>query len=355
MSQQVYLPSYSIGEDVYKRVPQICSNYGKTAIVIGGEISLSKVKDKLLTAMKGTDINLLDFIWYGGNATRENIERLKNIKTVQMADMIFAVGGGKSMDTCKALADMLKKPVFTFPTIASNCAPVTALCILYGKDKVEFYDAQKPAIHCFIDTKIISNAPIKYLRAGIGDALSKQYEVCFNTRGRVLNHTNNLGVQIAKDCSERLLKYGVKAVDDAQKNIVSDEFIQTVLTIIVNTGLVSVLVNLNYNSSLAHSLYLASVKIPDCKNHMHGEIVSLGVLLLLLVDKQLIQAEKVYDFNQKLDLPTSLMDLGIKDVKQIIDLILQDKYLSFAPYNITKEMIKEAIDMLKALKHKKTF
>ena len=83
MSQQVYLPSYSIGEDVYKRVPQICSNYGKTAIVIGGEISLSKVKDKLLTAMKGTDIKLLDFIWYRGNATRENIERLKNMKTVQ--------------------------------------------------------------------------------------------------------------------------------------------------------------------------------------------------------------------------------------------------------------------------------
>lgn len=127
------------------------------------------------------------------------------------------------------------------------------------------------------------------------------------------------------------------------------------MTIIVNTGLVSVLVNLNYNSSLAHSLYLASVKIADCKGHMHGEIVSLGVLLLLLVDKQLIQAEKVYDFNQKLDLPTSLMNLGIKDVKQIIDLILQDKYLSFAPYNITKEMIKEAINMLEALKHKKTF
>ena len=55
------------------------------------------------------------------------------------------------------------------------------------------------------------------------------------------------------------------------------------------------------------------------------------------------------------DLVTALMDLGIKDVKQIIDLILQDKYLSFAPYNITKEMIKEAIDMLEVLKHEKTF
>ena len=351
----MHLPSYSIGSKVYDKIPEICEPYGTKVIAIGGHKAINAAKDKIIKACEKSNLEILDFIWYGGNATRENIERLKNMKTVQMADMIFAVGGGKSMDTCKALADMLKKPVFTFPTIASNCAPVTALCILYGKDKVEFYDAQKPAIHCFIDTKIISNAPIKYLRAGIGDALSKQYEVCFNTRGRILNHTNNLGVQIAKDCSERLLQYGVKALDDAQKNIVSDEFIQTVLTIIVNTGLVSVLVNLNYNSSLAHSLYLASVKIPDCKGHMHGEIVSLGVLLLLLVDKQLIQAEKVYDFNQKLDLPTSLMDLGIKDVKQIIDLILQDKYLSFAPYNITKEMIKEAIDILETLKHKKTF
>lgn len=172
------------------------------------------------------------------------------------------------------------------------------------------------------------------------------------SRGRILNHTNSLGVQIAKDCSERLLQYGVKAIDDAQKNIVSDEFIQIVLTIIINTGLVSVLVNLDYNSSLAHSLYLASVKIPDCKDNMHGEIVSLGVLLLLLVDKQLIQAEKVYNFNKKLDLPISLIDLGMNDVEQVIDLILQDKYLSFAPYKITKDMIKEAIRKLDDFKYK---
>lgn len=36
------------------------------------------------------------------------------MKTVQMADMIFAVGGGKSMDTCKALADMLKSQYLHF-------------------------------------------------------------------------------------------------------------------------------------------------------------------------------------------------------------------------------------------------
>lgn len=355
MSQQVYLPSYSIGENVYENIPEICADYGKSAVVIGGKISLNEVKEKLITATMNTEIKLLDFIWYGGNATRENIERLKEIDAVKQADMIFAVGGGKSMDTSKALGDILDKPVFTFPTIASNCAPVTSLCILYKDDKIEFYNAKKPAIHCFIQTEIIGRAPIKYLRAGIGDALSKQYEVCFNTRGRVLNHTNSLGVQIAKDCSERLLHYGKKAIDDAQKHIVSEDLMQTVLTIIINTGLVSVLVDSNYNSSLAHSLYLARIKLPDCEKYMHGEIVSLGVLLLLLVDKQFKEFKRVYAFNESLNLPLTLANLGIENTNQLIDLILQDKYLCFSPYIITKEKLEEAISSLINFNKTKSF
>ena len=80
---------------------------------------------------------------------------------------------------------------------------------------------------------------------GIGDGLCKEYEVCFNRRGRVLNERNNLGVEIGKDCWERLLEYGVKGLDDGEKNIVCDEFMESVLRIIVNRGLVCVLVNLN--------------------------------------------------------------------------------------------------------------
>ena len=52
---------------------------------------------------------------------------------VQQADMIFAIGGGKSTDTGKCLGKLKavnKIPVFSFPTIASNCSACT-MCFNY--------------------------------------------------------------------------------------------------------------------------------------------------------------------------------------------------------------------------------
>ncbi|MFR3752757.1 MAG: iron-containing alcohol dehydrogenase [Enterocloster sp.] len=56
------------------------------------------------------------------------------IREVRQSDVLLAVGGGKCVDTVKLAADLLRKPVFTIPTIASNCAPVTKLSIMYGED-----------------------------------------------------------------------------------------------------------------------------------------------------------------------------------------------------------------------------
>lgn len=115
--------------------------------------------------------------------------------------MVFAVGGGRAIDTCKTLCDMENKPVFSFPTIASNCSPVTAVCVIYDDEThgfKELYFPQKSPLHSFINTKIITEAPYEYIWAGIGDALSKQYETGFSSRNDEMSHTNALGVQISK-------------------------------------------------------------------------------------------------------------------------------------------------------------
>ena len=41
----------------------------------------------------------------------------------------------------------------------------------------EYSYHKAPAIHTFINTKIIAESPEKLMWAGIGDALSKEYEV----------------------------------------------------------------------------------------------------------------------------------------------------------------------------------
>ena len=52
----VNLPSYTIGEGCYKEIPHTTRFYGKTAVVIGGKIAMSKAKDKILEGIKDSDV-----------------------------------------------------------------------------------------------------------------------------------------------------------------------------------------------------------------------------------------------------------------------------------------------------------
>ena len=134
LSYSVFLPSYSVGEDCYQQIPYVTRKYGKTAVVIGGKTAMEKARQELDAAVQGSDVQILDYIWYGGDSNYENVEMLKADSRVQEADMLFGVGGGRACDTVKTLADMLDKPFFTFPTLASNCAACTAITVMYNPD-----------------------------------------------------------------------------------------------------------------------------------------------------------------------------------------------------------------------------
>ncbi|WP_243661820.1 iron-containing alcohol dehydrogenase [Miniphocaeibacter halophilus] len=131
MSYTMYLPSYSIGEDVFKLIPQICSKYGNTCVFIGGKTVLEKIKPHIENSIGDSVLSILDYIWYGGNATYENAERLAKNEYVKRVDIIFGVGGGRAIDTVKYVREITKKPFFTIPTIAATCAAVTKNFVMY--------------------------------------------------------------------------------------------------------------------------------------------------------------------------------------------------------------------------------
>ena len=64
----LYLPAWSIGPDCYKEVYEIVRPYGKKVAVIGGHTALSVAMPKLKAALEGTDLELTDPIWFGGEA-----------------------------------------------------------------------------------------------------------------------------------------------------------------------------------------------------------------------------------------------------------------------------------------------
>ena len=318
MSYSVYLPNYSIGEDCYKEIPAIARRYGKKAVVIGGKTAMSKAKEALLDGIKGSDMEITDFIWYGGDSSYENGDALIADKTVQDADIIFGVGGGRACDTCKYVANELQKPLFTFPTVASNCASVTAICVIYNADgSFKEYYYPKLADHTFINTAIIADSPYELLWAGIGDALSKECEAVFSSKDDTLPHTPLMGVQLSKVCTRPLLDYGKEALASLKAHKVSDALMQVTLDIIISTGIVSNMTthipDYYYNSSLAHCVYYGATVTHGGHAHLHGEVVSLGVLCLLTYEKQFELRDQIMKFNAETGLPVCFDDIDVTE------------------------------------------
>ena len=358
-SYSVFLPSYSVGTDCYREIPYDTRKYGTEAVEIGGKTAMQKAKPELEAAIRGSKVEIVDYIWYGGDSNYENIEKLKANETVQNADMLFGVGGGRACDTVKTLADMLDKPFFTFPTLASNCAACTAITVIYNADGSfkEYYYMHGPAYHTFVNTKIIADSPEKLLWAGIGDALSKECEVLFASRDKFIYHTPLMGQCVAKVCTTPLIEYGAAALEACRKNEADFALEQVALDIIMSTGIVSNFAthenqpdpkdNYYYNSSLAHCVYYGASTLPQCERHLHGEIVSFGVLCLLTYDGQIKERDRIMQFNKSVGLPVTLDELEIskEDLTKIADKAESVVEWTYVPGTPTKEkFIRAMID-----------
>lgn len=349
-----FFPGYTIGPDAYENIDKVCSLYGKKAAVIGGEKALKAAEYKIKNAVRGSKFQITGFFPFGGEASVENIERLKAIPEVKEADMIFAVGGGKAIDAGKVLAQTTNKVFFTFPTIASTCASCTSLGILYNPDGSlrEYSFSSVTPVHIFIDSEIIVNAPSKYFWAGIGDSMAKYFESSVSSRGDELTHSQGMGVNIAHMCNGPFVKYGVKALEDCKKNQVTNELEEIILGIIISTGFVSNLVNIDLNTGLAHAVYNGFTIIPQIEehNHLHGEIVSYGILVLLAVDNQKDEFKRIYNFNNEMGFPTKLSDIhcSMDDVDKVIEKALKGIDVRHYPYTVTPSMIKDAIEFIES-------
>ena len=308
----VSLPHYSVGPEAYSLVGDIIRPYGTRVAVVGGETAMTKANPSLLPALEAAGLTVTDVHVYGHDSTVANVEAIKARSGVRNADVILAVGGGRCCDAVKTAADMMGKSVMTCPTVAMD-------------------------------------SPEPLFWAGLGDALSKQIEVLYCTRGKHLFHTPLLGAQLACACQEPLLQFGRQALDDFRAKTMSDAFTECVLDIIVSTGVVSNLVTHTeyyYNSSLAHCFYNASMVLPSAHAHLHGEVVSFGNLVLLAYDGQDELLERFLDFNTSIGLPVTLAQVGITTDEQLMKLVSAAEHIkewSTGPEPAVREQFVAAI------------
>lgn len=348
----IQMSSYTVGEDCFDAIPSVLAPHrAESVVLVGGKRALAAAAPGIRAALGKTQVKILDEIVYGTDSTQSTIDALVDNEAFRAADIAFAIGGGKAIDTVKTAAQKLSKIVFSVPTICSNCSSATTIAVVYNDDHsfTGYVHMDAPA-HVFINPAIIAAAPDEYFWAGIGDALSKQPEVEYATSEAELTHTGTLGLNLAHTCTEPLMTYGEQGLADVRAGRSSEAVRQIALDIVVNTGYVSNLTNqpdFYYNSSLAHAFYNATTGIPrPGRVHLHGEVVSFGVLVLFAYIGDTAELQRYASFNKKLGLPVTLAELDLDEshLPRIAELAQETKEWAQAhPAPFSPEAFIEAI------------
>ena len=115
---------------------------------------------------------------FGGECCDPEIERLVAAAREFGANSVTGIGGGKTLDTAKAVGFQANLPAASVPTAASTDAPTSALSVIYtpeGQFQRYLFLPMNPAL-VLVDTQVVAAAPIRFLVSGMGDALATWFE-----------------------------------------------------------------------------------------------------------------------------------------------------------------------------------
>lgn len=352
---------YVQGEDELLNLGFYIQSLGKSALVIGNKEDIDRVQDKLdKTAEKfNVELHRADF---GGEATRDEVKRLKKIAEEKGTDVIVGLGGGKTIDTSKVVAD--GHNVIVCPTIAAQDAPTSHSAVLYTADH-QFddyaYFIKNPDV-VLMDTTVIAQAPSRFLVAGMGDTLATYYEARatrqsnsnvnaglpngYHTKATGPAKGTNAAMTLAEKSLEVILEKGYEAKIAADNNLVTPalEDIVEANTLLSGLGFESA------GLAASHAIYNGLTVLEGPGNYYHGEQVAFTTFVqLVLENAPKSEIYELLDFSMSVGLPISLADLDVKKVKyeEILEVAkkacIPEESIHSMPFEITVEAVAQAI------------
>jgi len=297
------------------------SLFGKSALLIAHKDDAARVKAQLDYTAANTGVTFVTSN-FGGECSRQEIKRLKEVASKANCDVVIGLGGGKAIDTAKCVADSVK-PVIICPTIAATDAPTSSSAVLYtpeGAFDDYAYFISNPNV-VLVDTAVIAMAPARFLVSGMGDALSTYFEarscrrsfarVNASGHGRAAASGTMTAMARAKLCYETLLEDGLKAKVSCECKAVTPALENIVETNILLSGL-------GFESgglAAAHAVHNGLTVLEETHHFFHGEKVAFGTIVHLVLENASSEELKtVIGFCKSVGLPTCLKDLGVVDV-----------------------------------------
>ncbi|KRM10313.1 iron-containing alcohol dehydrogenase family protein [Paucilactobacillus suebicus] len=349
---------YISDEKAYDQLPNFISELGVTKVLfLHGTKSLAAAQPYLPDF--GAEVAVEDVL-FNGECSYEEIDRVEQIAKKQCTEMVIALGGGKVLDTAKSVTTGTHMYLVLIPTLASNCAPWSALSVHYKEngEHINHEIYKETANLMLLNPEVILNSPIDYFVAGIADTLAKFYEselIFEDLPEDEYTVALTISRQMANNCKDVLLNNAIQAVEDMKDGKVTHTWRTVAETVIVMAGTVGGWGDSYARSTGAHSVHDALTLFPQTGHLLHGAKVGYGILVQLVIEKHFDDINELLPFYRTLGVPTNFHELNLDDISEediekiAYEATTEEKTMNLIPLPITADTVKDAMMQLEEI------
>ena len=306
---------YVQGPGELGRLGEYAEKYGKKALILITASGYKRCGAVVEEGFRNSSTAII-FDYFNGECSKSEIDRLTAVVEKEGCDIVIGIGGGKILDTAKAVAYYKSVPVLICPTIASTDAPCSALSVIYTDEGVfeEYLFLPANPNMVLMDTDIISKSPVRLTVAGMGDALATYFEAraCQASGATTCagGKVTSAAMALAELCFNTLMDEGVKA----KLALEAGACTPAVEKIIEANTLLSGIGFESGGLAGAHAIHNGFTILDECHHMYHGEKVAFGTITQLVLENiDAEELEDIIDWCIELGLPVTLKELGIEN------------------------------------------
>jgi len=289
--------------------------FGRRPMFLCDELVLSILRPRLEDPLLSAGLTPC-FTLFGAECSLSEVARVAEIGRSEKVDFIVGTGGGKAIDTARAVAGRISLPLVTIPTSAATCSAASTVSVIYENGIRTDTINGKAAELELVDSAILASAPSRLLAAGMGDTVAKWYEGK-PTYDQTPDPSPSLQAALAlsTQVNETIFECGLKAKQDVDTGKNSPAVEKMVEASILMAGVIGGIGGRTFRVALAHALLYGLTVLPQVHDQLHGEVVSYGLVVQSCLEKNEAELEKLITFFSQLGLPVTLAELGIHDLE----------------------------------------
>jgi len=132
IKKAIFPRCYLQGKDILKNFGGMPELENKNLFILATNSAVNSIIPENISSWKKNC--RIEYEKFNGKCTWEEINRVLKIAKSNNYDFIMGLGGGKTIDTARVVANQLNIRYIAAPTIAATDAPTASACVVYDND-----------------------------------------------------------------------------------------------------------------------------------------------------------------------------------------------------------------------------